>query len=81
MDGDGRHVACCCAGLVAVVRATAPDVPSVELEFDFAFMFIPQAILPLWWRWSMRRASCSDEQEEQTLTYLLDPADSQVGSL
>ncbi len=59
-----------CAGLVAVVRATAPDVPSVELEFDIAFMFIPQAILPLL---ALIYASglVRDEQEEQTLTYLL----------
>ncbi len=44
------------------------DVPSVELEFDIAFMFIPQAILPL------LATICAsglvrDEQEE--LTYLL----------
>src|ERR1700681_4792467 len=35
------------AAIAAVVRATAPDVPSVLLEFSFVFMFIPQAFLPL----------------------------------
>ncbi len=59
-----------CAGLVVIVRATAPDVPLIELEFDIAFMFIPQAILPLL---ALIYASglVRDEQEEQTLTYLL----------
>jgi ABC-2 type transport system permease protein len=59
-----------CAGLVIVVRATAPDVPSITLEFIFAFMFIPQAILPLL---ALIYASgiVQDEQEEQTMTYLL----------
>jgi ABC-2 type transport system permease protein len=59
-----------CAGLVIVVRATAPDVPPIMLEFAFAFMFIPQAILPLL---ALIYASgiVRDEQEEQTMTYLL----------
>src|SRR5580704_12216600 len=59
-----------CAGLVILVRATAPDVPSIMLEFIFAFMFIPQAILPLL---ALIYASgiVRDEQEEQTITYLL----------
>jgi ABC-2 type transport system permease protein len=59
-----------CAGLVILVRATAPDVPSIMLEFIFAFMFIPQAILPLV---ALIYASgiVRDEQEEQTMTYLL----------
>src|SRR4051812_3585551 len=35
------------AGLAVFVRATARDVPSVALEFVFAFMFIPQGLLPL----------------------------------
>src|SRR6266542_2808205 len=35
------------AGLAIFVRATAPNVPGMWLEFSFAFMFIPQALLPL----------------------------------
>ena len=59
-----------CAGLVVLVRATAPDVPPIQLEFVFAFLFIPQAILPLL---ALIYASgiVRDEQEEQTMTYLL----------
>jgi ABC-2 type transport system permease protein len=59
-----------CAGLVILVRATAPDVPPIQLEFVFAFLFIPQAILPLL---ALIYASgiVRDEQEEQTMTYLL----------
>ena len=58
------------AGLVGVVRATSPDVPPRVLEFAFAFMLIPQAILPLL---ALVYASgiVRDEQEEQTITYLL----------
>ncbi len=58
------------AGLVGVVRATSPDVPPRILEFAFAFMLIPQAILPLL---ALVYASgiVRDEQEEQTITYLL----------
>jgi ABC-2 type transport system permease protein len=58
------------AGLVGVVRATSPDVPPRALEFAFAFMLIPQAILPLL---ALVYASgiVRDEQEEQTITYLL----------
>jgi ABC-2 type transport system permease protein len=57
-------------GLVVLVRATSPDVPPIMLEFVFAFMFIPQAILPLL---ALIYASgiVRDEQEEQTITYLL----------
>jgi ABC-2 type transport system permease protein len=59
-----------CAGLVVLVRATSPDVPLVTLEFVFVFLFIPQAILPLL---ALVYASgiVRDEQEEQTMTYLL----------
>ncbi len=59
-----------CVGLVVLVRATAPSVSLIRLEFLFAFMFIPQAILPLL---ALIYASgiVRDEQEEQTLTYLL----------
>src|SRR6478672_9306962 len=35
------------AGLALFVRATAPDAPPVAVEFIFAFMFIPQGLLPL----------------------------------
>ena len=35
------------AGLAILIRATAPDVPPMVLEFLLAFMFIPQALLPL----------------------------------
>jgi ABC-2 type transport system permease protein len=58
------------AGLAVFVRATAPDVPPRGMEFMFAFMFIPQALLPLV---ALLYASgiMQDEQEEQTITYLL----------
>jgi ABC-2 type transport system permease protein len=58
------------AGLAILVRSTAHDVPGVAMEFIFAFMFIPQALLPLA---SLIYASgmIQDEQEEQTITYLL----------
>ena len=58
------------AGLAVFVRVTAPEVPSVALEFLFAFMFIPQGLLPLV---ALLYASgmVQDEQEEQTITYLL----------
>jgi ABC-2 type transport system permease protein len=58
------------AALAALVRATAPNVPSQALEFLLAMMFIPQGLLPLT---ALLYASgmIQDEQEEQTLTYLL----------
>jgi ABC-2 type transport system permease protein len=58
------------AGLVILIRVTAPIVPPLQLEFIIAFMFIPQAILPLL---ALVYASgiVRDEQEEQTMTYLL----------
>jgi ABC-2 type transport system permease protein len=58
------------AGLVILVRATSRDVPPIQLEFIFAFLFVPQAILPLL---ALVYASgiVRDEQEEQTMTYLL----------
>ena len=57
-------------GLAILLRAISPDVPSLGLEFIFVFMFIPQALLPLT---ALVYASgmIQDEQEEQTLTYLL----------
>jgi ABC-2 type transport system permease protein len=58
------------AGLAILVRSTAPDVPLVGLEFMLAFMFLPQAVIPLV---ALLYASgmIQDEQEEQTITYLL----------
>jgi ABC-2 type transport system permease protein len=58
------------AALAALVRATAPDVPPIQLEFMFVFMLIPQALLPLV---ALLYGSgvIQDEQEEQTFTYLL----------
>jgi ABC-2 type transport system permease protein len=58
------------AAFAVFVRATAPDVPPIGLEFIFAFMFIPQGLLPLV---ALVYASgvIQDEQEEQTITYLL----------
>ena len=57
-------------GLVILVRATSPQVAPRGLEFVFAFMLVPQAILPLL---ALVYASgiVRDEQEEQTMTYLL----------
>jgi ABC-2 type transport system permease protein len=56
--------------LALVIRFTAPDAPAIWIEFLLAFMFIPQALLPLV---ALVYASgiIQDEQEEQTLTYLL----------
>jgi ABC-2 type transport system permease protein len=58
------------AGLAVVVRGMAPEAPSVALEFMFEFMFIPQTLLPFV---ALIYASgiVQDEQEEQTITYLL----------
>src|SRR3972149_2159697 len=58
------------AGVAVLVRATAPDVPPMLLEFLLAMSFIPQALLPLV---ALIYASgiIQDEQEEQTITYLL----------
>ena len=55
------------AALAIFVRATAPDAPAVHIEFVFAFMFIPQALLPLV---ALLYASgvIQDELEEQTIT-------------
>ncbi|HEV2971168.1 MAG TPA: ABC transporter permease [Pirellulales bacterium] len=58
------------AALAILVRSTARDAPGIQLEFVFGFMLIPQAVLPLV---AMIYASgiIQDEQEEQTITYLL----------
>ncbi|MEX2137850.1 MAG: ABC transporter permease [Pirellulales bacterium] len=57
-------------GLAILVRTTASEVPGVVLEFMLAMMFIPQALLPIV---ALLYASgiVQDEQEEQTITYLL----------
>ncbi len=56
--------------LAFLLRSTAVDAPPVMLEFLLVFMFIPQALLPLV---ALLYASgiIQDEQEEQTITYLL----------
>jgi ABC-2 type transport system permease protein len=58
------------AGLAILIRATAKAAPGVGIEFLLAFMLIPQALLPLV---ALVYASgiIQDEQEDQTLTYLL----------
>jgi ABC-2 type transport system permease protein len=59
------------AAIALVALATAPkQLPSVGMEFLLAYMFIPQTILPLV---ALLYASgiIQDEQEEQTITYLL----------
>jgi ABC-2 type transport system permease protein len=58
------------AAVAVLIRSTAHNVPSVFLEFILAFMFVPQAMLPLI---ALLYASgiVQDEQEEQTITYLL----------
>jgi ABC-2 type transport system permease protein len=56
---------------IVLVRAGRPTAfPPLTLEFVFAFLFIPQAILPLL---AMVYASgiIQDDLEEQTITYLL----------
>jgi ABC-2 type transport system permease protein len=58
------------AALALVIRRTSPDAPSLDIEFFMAFMFIPQALLPLG---ALIYASgmIQDELEEQTITYPL----------
>jgi ABC-2 type transport system permease protein len=58
------------AGLAILVRATSPNVPPLGLEFMLAMMLLPQLLLPLI---ALLYASgiIEDEQEEQTITYLL----------
>src|SRR5688572_22226621 len=57
-------------GLAVLVRSTSPNVPLVGLEFMLVMMFVPQALLPLV---ALLYGSgvVQDEQEEQTITYLL----------
>jgi ABC-2 type transport system permease protein len=58
------------AGLVLLMRATASQATSGVLEFSFVFMFIPQALLPLV-ALVYALGILQDEQEAQTITYLL----------
>ncbi|HEV3384112.1 MAG TPA: ABC transporter permease, partial [Gemmata sp.] len=57
-------------GLTILFRATAHHVPSMLVEFLIAFMLIPQALLPIV-ALAYAAGIIRDEQEEQTLTYLL----------
>jgi ABC-2 type transport system permease protein len=58
------------AGMAVLVRMLDGDAPPLALEFMLVQMFIPQALLPFV---ALLYASgmLQDEQEEQTLTYLL----------
>jgi ABC-2 type transport system permease protein len=57
-------------GLAVLIRSANPDVPGRFIEFALLWILIPQALLPLI---SLLYASgiVQDEQEEQTITYLL----------
>jgi ABC-2 type transport system permease protein len=56
--------------MVILFRSTVRDPQSIVVEFHIGFMFIPQAMLPFI---ALLYASgiLLDEQEEQTITYLL----------
>ena len=58
------------AGLAILIRYTTNEIYTVVPEFLLAWMFIPQVLLPLV---ALVYASgiIQDEQEEQTITYLL----------
>lgn len=58
------------AGLAVLIRSTGAPVPSRFLEFVLSWMLVPQALLPLV---ALLYASgiIQDEQEDQTITYLL----------
>jgi ABC-2 type transport system permease protein len=58
------------AGLAMLFRVTRSGAPSLFLEFVLAWILVPQALLPLV---SLLYASgiIQDEQEEQTITYLI----------
>lgn len=57
-------------GLAIALRISAPHLGASRIEFICAFMFLPQAILPLV---ALIYASgiIQDEREDQTITYLL----------
>jgi ABC-2 type transport system permease protein len=58
------------AGMALVIRSTGVGVPSRFLEFVLLWMLVPQALLPLV---ALLYSSgiIQDEEEEQTITYLL----------
>ncbi|MCX7701247.1 MAG: ABC transporter permease [Gemmataceae bacterium] len=56
--------------LTVVIRLLAPDAPRSVTELWMVFMFIPQVLLPLV-ALVYAAGIITDEQEEQTLTYLL----------
>src|SRR5580692_6403699 len=58
------------ACLVLLVRATSIEANSGVLEFSFIFMLIPHALLPLV-ALVYAMGVIQDEQEAQTITYLL----------
>lgn len=57
-------------GMAIIIRSTNSEVPSRMLEFVLLWILVPQALLPLV---ALLYASgiIQDEQEEQTITYLL----------
>jgi ABC-2 type transport system permease protein len=58
------------AGLAILIRATRSNIPSEALEFLIVYLLIPQALLPLV-ALVYSSGMLQDEQEEQTITYLL----------
>jgi ABC-2 type transport system permease protein len=58
------------AGLAILIRATEPRAPLVTIEFMLAFFLVPQALLPIV-ALVYSSGIIQDEQEDQTLTYLL----------
>jgi ABC-2 type transport system permease protein len=58
------------AGLALLIRLTAHAPPSTLIEFLIAYMLIPHALLPIV-ALVYAAGVIRDEQEEQTLTYLL----------
>jgi ABC-2 type transport system permease protein len=58
------------AGFADIVRLTNHRVPSIGIEFMFVFMLIPHGIIPLT-ALIYSTGIINDEQEEQTITYLL----------
>jgi ABC-2 type transport system permease protein len=57
-------------GLAILIRATSDVAPSLGLEFMLVYLLIPQALLPIV-ALVYAAGIIRDEQEEQTLTYLL----------
>jgi ABC-2 type transport system permease protein len=57
-------------GLTILIRATADELPAKVTEMMIAFLLFPQALLPIL-ALTYAAGIIRDEQEEQTLTYLL----------